>query len=120
MRGLSVEFAAMHLRPKCEEFLASYLESDNSVTVALVREKTREAQSMAAQLTEEQEVWLADMIEQARDRAKREWKATSGISHATPDEAFDRGFEEAMEFAVSDEFGQFLTRLKSMLNESEQ
>lgn len=110
----------MHLRPKCEEFLVSYLESDNSVTVALVREKTREAQSMAAQLTEEQEIWLADMIEQARERAKRAWKTTNGFSRASPEEAFDRGFEEAMEFAVSDEFGQFLTRLKSMLNESEQ
>ena len=90
------------------------------MTASVVGEKGREERNMAAQLTEAQEIWLADMIEQARERAKRAWKTTRGISGTTPDEAFNRGFEEAMEFAVSDEFGQFLTRLKSMLNESEQ
>ncbi len=116
-----LNFAAMHLRPKCEVISCVYLESDNFVIAAIVRGKTPEALNMAAaQLTEEQEIWLADMIEQARERAKRTWKTTSGISRATPDEAFDRGFEEAMDFAVSDEFGGFLTRLKSMLDENEQ
>lgn len=70
---------------------------------------------MAAQLTEEQEAWLVDVIEQARERAKRAWKITSGFTHASPDEAFDKGFEEAMEFAVSDEFARLISRLKAML-----
>jgi hypothetical protein len=73
---------------------------------------------MIVQLTEKQEIWLADMIEEARERAKEEWKATNAF--ATLDEAFDGGFKEAMDFAVSDEFLEFLARVKSMLDNSRQ
>ena len=66
-------------------------------------------------LTDEQETFLANMVEQARERAKRDWKITEGFSRATVDEAFDSGFGEAMEFAVSDEFAELIARLKAML-----
>jgi hypothetical protein len=65
------------------------------------------------ELTDEQETFLANMVEQARERAKRHWKITEG--RATVDEAFDSGFGEAMEFAVSDEFAELIARLKAML-----
>ncbi len=71
---------------------------------------------MANHLTDEQETLLAHVIERARNRAKRAWKITIGFSGATPDEAFDKGFEDAMEFALSDEFGQLISRLKAMLS----
>ena len=67
------------------------------------------------ELTDEQETFLANMVEQARERAKRDWKITEGFSRATVDEAFDLGFGEAMEFAVSDEFAELIARLKAML-----
>ena len=67
------------------------------------------------ELTDEQEMFLANMVEQARERAKRDWKITEGFSRATVDEAFDKGFGEAMEFAVGDEFAELIARLKVML-----
>lgn len=66
---------------------------------------------LANQLTDEQETLLANMIEQARDRARAAWKSSDT-------EAFDRGFEAAMDFALSDEFLRFISQLKSMLGES--
>jgi hypothetical protein len=66
-------------------------------------------------LTDEQETFLANLVERARERAKRAWKITEGFSRATVDEAFDSGFGEAMEFAVSDEFAELVARLKAML-----
>jgi hypothetical protein len=70
---------------------------------------------MANQLTDDQETLLANMIEQARDRAKVAWKSSDTFNQASADAAFDRGFEAAMDFALSDEFGQFISRLRSML-----
>ena len=71
----------------------------------------------ADQLTEEQEILLANVIVQARERAKRTWKTTNAFSPAAPDDAFDRGFMEAIDFLVSDEFESFISRLKAMLND---
>ena len=73
---------------------------------------------MANQLTDEQETLLANMIEQARDRARAVWNPSDTFNQASDDKAFDRGFEAAMDFALSDEFGRLISRLKSMLDES--
>ncbi len=78
---------------------------------------------MANQLTEEQETSLANMVEQARDRARAVWKssvakAAVAFDLASNDEAFDRGFDAAMDFAISDEFAHFVSRLKFMLDET--
>ncbi len=73
---------------------------------------------MAAQLTEEQESLLANMVEQARDRAKAAWKRSEDFSGASYDDAFESGFEAAMDFALSDEFERLISKLKSMLNEN--
>ncbi len=73
---------------------------------------------MAAQLTEEQESLLATMIEQARDRAKSAWKNSNDFREASRDDAFDSGFEAAMDYALSDEFEQMIAKLRSMLDES--
>ena len=73
---------------------------------------------MANQLTDEQETLLANMVEQARDRARAVCKGSVVFDLVSNDEAFDRGFEAAMDFALSDEFGCFISRLKSMLAES--
>jgi hypothetical protein len=73
---------------------------------------------MDNQLTDDQEMLLANVIEQARDRAKAAWKSSDAFNQASNDECFDRGFEGAMDFALSDEFGRFISRLKSMLDES--
>jgi hypothetical protein len=51
-------------------------------------------------LTDEQETFLANLVERARERAKRAWKITEGFSRATVDEAFDSGFGEARLTAV--------------------
>ena len=73
---------------------------------------------MANQLTEEQETLLANMVEQARDRARAVCKASVAFDSVSNDEAFDSGFEAAMDFALSDEFERFISRLNSMLDES--
>ena len=67
------------------------------------------------ELTNEQETFPANMVEQARERAKRDRKITEDSSRATVDQAFDLGFGEAMEFAVSDEFAELIARLNTML-----
>ncbi len=72
---------------------------------------------MAAQLTEEQENLLASMVQQARDRAKVTWKNSDDFSRASRDDAFDRGFEAAMDYALSDEFVRLISKLKLMLDE---
>jgi hypothetical protein len=71
---------------------------------------------MVNPLTDEQETLLAGMVEEARDRARAGWKASDVSNQASHDEAFDRGFEAAMDFALSDEFGRFISELKSMLD----
>ena len=73
---------------------------------------------MANQLTDEQETLLANVVEQARERARAVCKVSVAFKLVSNDEAFDRGFEAAMDFALSDEFERFVSRLKSMLNES--
>ena len=73
---------------------------------------------MANQLTDEQETLLANMVELARDRARAACKASAALHPVSNDEAFDRGFEAAMDFVFSDEFEHFIFRLKSMLGES--
>jgi hypothetical protein len=73
---------------------------------------------MANQLTDEQETLLANVVEQARDRARAVCKASVPFDLVSNDEAFDRGFEAAMDFALSDEFEHFVSRLKSMLDGS--
>ncbi len=78
---------------------------------------------MANQLTEEQETLLANMVEQARERARGVWKASVAKASVafhlvSNDEAFDRGFDAAMDFAISDEFEHFVSRLKFMLDAS--
>ncbi len=72
---------------------------------------------MPAQLTEEQESLLASVIEHARDRARRAWQISDDSSHASVDDAFDSGFAAAMDFALSDEFGRLISKLKLMLDE---
>ena len=71
---------------------------------------------MVSQPTDEQEALLAGMIEQARDCARALWKASDAFDLVSNDEAFDGGFEAARDFALSDEFGRSVSRLKSMLN----
>ena len=83
-----------------------------------MQEESRAGLIMANQLTEEQETLLANMVEQARDRARAVCKASVAFDLVSNDEAFDRGFEAAMDFALSDEFEHFVSRLKSMLDES--
>ena len=73
---------------------------------------------MASQLTDEQETLLANMVERARDRARAACRASVAFHPVSNDEAFDRGFEAAMDFVLSDEFEHFVSRLKSMLDES--
>jgi hypothetical protein len=80
--------------------------------------KAQEGLIMANQLTDEQEILLAAMVEQARDRARAVWKASDAFDLVSKDESFDRGFEAAMDFALSDEFERFIDRLKYMLDES--
>ena len=57
------------------------------------RNNPREGLLLANQLTDEQETLLANMIEQARDRARAAWKSSDT-------EAFDRGFEAALHFSI--------------------
>lgn len=71
---------------------------------------------MTSQLTDEDETLLANIIEQARDRAKAAWKSSDTFNQAANDGAFDGGFEAAMDFALSDEFLRFISQLKSMLD----
>jgi hypothetical protein len=78
----------------------------------------RDGLIMANQLTDEQETLLANMVEQARDRARMVWKASVAHDLVSDDEAFDSGFESAIDFAFSDEFEHFISRIKSMLGES--
>jgi hypothetical protein len=73
---------------------------------------------LANQLTDEQETLLANVVEQARERARVLCKVSVAFKLLSNDEAFDRGFEAAMDFAISDEFERFVSWLKSMLNES--
>ena len=78
---------------------------------------------MVNQLTDEQETLLANMVEQTRDRARAVWKASVAKASVafdlvSYDEAFDRGFDAGMDFAISDEFEHFVSRLKSMLDAS--
>jgi hypothetical protein len=73
---------------------------------------------MAARLTEEQESFLAGMVDAARDHAKRAWKSSDDSSQSTLDHSFDAGFEAAMDYALSDEFGRLISKLKSMLDDS--
>ena len=73
---------------------------------------------MANQLTDEQETLLANMVEQARDRARAACKASVAFDLVSNNEAFDRGFEAAMDFALSVEFERFVSRLKSILDEN--
>jgi hypothetical protein len=72
---------------------------------------------MVNEPTDEQEALLAGMIEQACDCARALWKASDAFDPASDDEAFDRGFEAAMDFALSDEFGRSVSGLKAMLDE---
>jgi hypothetical protein len=80
--------------------------------------KAHDGLIMAKQLTDEQETLLAAMVEQALDRARAVWKASDAFDLVSKDESFDRGFEAAMDFALSDEFERFIDRLKYMLDES--
>ncbi len=73
---------------------------------------------MVNQPTDELEASLVGMIEQARDCARALWKASDAFDSVSNDEAFDIGFEAAMDFALSDEFGRSVSRLKSWLDES--
>jgi hypothetical protein len=72
---------------------------------------------MANRLTDEQETLLANMVEQACGRARAACKASVAFDLVSNDEAFDRGFEAAMDFALSDEFGRLISKLKLMLDE---
>ncbi len=70
---------------------------------------------MPTQLTDKQEILLMNIVEEARDRAMAEWSASAVSDRASSDEAFDRGFEAAMDFVLSDQFARFIYGLKSML-----
>lgn len=73
---------------------------------------------MVNPLTDEQEALLVDMMEKARDRARQVWKASRTFDFTTPDDAFNRGFEAAMDFALGDEFMRLISQIKSMLGVS--
>ncbi len=109
--------AAVHLHLKYALFLAPYVESDNFATAAFVRAQVLRELIMPAQLTEEQESLLASAVEHARDRARGAWQISDDFSRASVDDAFDSGFAAAMDFALSDEFGRLISKLKLMLDE---
>jgi hypothetical protein len=92
-----------------------YFSCANCPAKIRVRLRDDRVMVMAIKLTDEQETLLANLVEQARDRAWVAWKASIASDRESNSEAFDRGFEAAMDFALSNEFEVFISRLKSML-----
>jgi hypothetical protein len=74
--------------------------------------------AMINPLTDEQETLLVDMVEKARDRARQVWRANRTFDLTSPDEAFNRGFEAAMDFALGDEFMLLISQIKSIFDVS--